>query len=203
LFFRVIFSAFWLIFFSNLVWVSRATRRSAGIQTTQQTRKLRVAALALAVFYFGGALLYALLPSWIVLFSIPLPDWLRLTMIAVGAFGISFVVWGVRTIGKNWAPSLSGIRKDSSLVTSGPYGAVRHPIYSGAFFLLAALALLSANWFILLPTLALLILLYTQIGEEEAILIGRFGDEYREYMKRTPRFIPRFGQKTRGRPQPP
>jgi protein-S-isoprenylcysteine O-methyltransferase Ste14 len=67
---------------------------------------------------------------------------------------------------------------------------VRHPIYLGAFIFLVALALLSANLLILIPTVALALLLYAQLPEEENLLIDRFGDEYREYMKRTPRFIP-------------
>jgi protein-S-isoprenylcysteine O-methyltransferase Ste14 len=61
----------------------------------------------------------------------------------------------------------------------------------GAFIFLAALTLVAANLLILLPTLALFAILYRSI-EEEALLIDRFGDEYREYMKRTPRFIPKF-----------
>ena len=42
--------------------------------------------------------------------------------------------------------------------------------------------------------------IYMQISGEEAMLIERFGDEYREYMKRTPRLIPRLREKhLRGR----
>jgi len=69
---------------------------------------------------------------------------------------------------------------------------VRHPIYLGAFIFLAAQALLAANLLTLVPTVALLTLLYAQLPEEESMLIDRFGDEYREYMKRTPRFMPSF-----------
>jgi protein-S-isoprenylcysteine O-methyltransferase Ste14 len=111
-------------------------------------------------------------------------------MVGVAVLGILLVSWGYWVLGKNWAPSVSGVRSDTVLVTSGVYGFVRHPIYLGAFIFLAALALVATNLLILLPTLALLALLYTSIDEEEAMLIDRFGDEYREYMKRTPRFIP-------------
>jgi protein-S-isoprenylcysteine O-methyltransferase Ste14 len=77
-------------------------------------------------------------------------------------------------------------------VTSGPYHYVRTPSYLGAFTFIVALALVAANWLILLPALAIITLIYRQIGREEAMLIDRFGDEYREYMKRTPRIIPKF-----------
>jgi protein-S-isoprenylcysteine O-methyltransferase Ste14 len=123
-------------------------------------------------------------------------------MVGVAVLGILLLSWGYSALGKNWFPSVSGVRRDTVLVTSGLYGLVRHPIYLGAFVFLAALALLAANSLILLPTLALLALLYTSIGEEEAMLIDRFGDEYREYMKRTPRFIPRFKHSQRREPSP-
>lgn len=51
---------------------------------------------------------------------------------------------------------------------------------------------MTANLLVLLPTLALLAVLYASVDEEEVILIDRFGDEYREYKKRTPRFIPQL-----------
>jgi protein-S-isoprenylcysteine O-methyltransferase Ste14 len=118
-------------------------------------------------------------------------------MVAAAVLGILFVSWGYWALGKNWAPSVSGVRKDTVLVTAGLYGFVRHPIYLGAFIFLAALTLVAANLLILLPTLALLALLYTSIDDEEDMLIARFGDEYREYMKRTPRFIPKFRHENR------
>ena len=74
-------------------------------------------------------------------------------------------------------------------MTSGPYRYVRNPIYLGAFVFIIALALVAANWLVLLPALALITIIYAQVGKEELMLTDRFGDEYREYMKRTPRFI--------------
>jgi protein-S-isoprenylcysteine O-methyltransferase Ste14 len=52
----------------------------------------------------------------------------------------------------------------------------------------------AANLLLVLPALALVTIIYMQIGKEEKMLIDRFGDEYREYMKRTPRFIPKLRQ---------
>ena len=196
LFFRVVFSALWLIFFANLVWVGYSAKEAAGRQITRRASRLRIVTLGLAGLYFAGALLYALLPGWVMFFSILLPDWFRLVMVGVAALGILFVWWGCRVLGRNWAPSVSGVRKDAVLVTTGLYGFVRHPIYSGAFIFLAALTLVAANWLVILPTLALLGVLYASIDEEEAMLIDKFGDEYREYMKRTPRFIPKFRHET-------
>ena len=190
--FRAAFSGFWIVFLANVAWVGRSKKWSAGRQTAPHARWLRVGALVFAVPYFVGTLLYALFPGWVAFLSIPLPDWFRLGIVGVAILGTSFFLWALWSLGENWAPSVSGVRKDTVLVTTGPYGIVRHPIYLGVFILLAALAALAANLLIVLPTLGLLILLYAQLPDEESLLISRFGDEYREYMKRTPRFIPNF-----------
>ena len=192
LFFRVMFLILWLIFFVSLTVVSYSAKGSARRQTTRHEGRLRVTALILAVVYFGGSLFYMSLPSWVMFLSVPLPDWFRLTMVGVAVLGPSWVLWGYWVLGKNWAPSVSGVRRDTVLVTTGLYGIVRHPIYLGLFISLTALALMAANLLVLLPTLALLIVLYASIAEEEVILIDRFGDEYREYKKRTPRLIPKL-----------
>ena len=191
-FFRASFAALWLVFVADMALVSYLAKGSGVKKTTRHANRLQTTALLIAVPYFMGVLLYILLPNWIMFLSIPFPDWFRLIMVGVAFLGILFISWGYWGIGKNWAPSVSGVRKDTVLVTTGPYHFVRHPIYSGLFVSLAAGGLVTANMLILLLTVALLVLLYASIGEEEAMLVERFGNEYRKYMKRTPRFIPKF-----------
>lgn len=53
-------------------------------------------------------------------------------------------------------------------------------------------AMLSANWFIALLSVAVFVILNIRLPQEEAGLIAKFGDEYREYMQRTGRFLPKF-----------
>jgi protein-S-isoprenylcysteine O-methyltransferase Ste14 len=154
--FRVAFSALWAIFFGSVIWVGYSTKGSTDGHTTRRAGRLRIATVVLAIIYSAGALLYALLPSWVIYLSILLPDWLRLAMVGAAILGILLVSTGYWALGKNWAPSLSGVRKGTALVTNGPYGFIRHPIYLGVFIFLAALSLVAANLVILLPTLALL-----------------------------------------------
>ncbi len=79
-----------------------------------------------------------------------------------------------------------------SLVTYGPYRWVRHPMYSFSFLLFFGFSLLSANWFIGLTVIVGLAILVARTSIEESKLIEEFDDEYREYMKRTGRFFPRW-----------
>ena len=102
--FRAIFSALWLVFLVNVAWVAYLTRVTSGKQMTQEIGWLKVVAIAFAIPYFVGALLYALVPNLIVFLSIPLPNWFRLIMAGTAAVGVSFAVWGLHILGNNWAP---------------------------------------------------------------------------------------------------
>jgi len=83
-------------------------------------------------------------------------------------------------------------RKEHSLVITGPYRWVRHPFYVS--FALAALtmSLMTANWFAFATLSAVFCLLVLRTSKEEEKLIERFGDDYRHYMERTGRFLPRL-----------
>ena len=89
-----------------------------------------------------------------------------------------------------------------ALATAGPYSYVRHPQYAG--FILVMLGFL-VQWPTLL-TLAMfpvLVFMYVRLAHsEEREALASFGEIYRNYMKRTPAFIPRldrlFGQPASG-----
>jgi len=55
-----------------------------------------------------------------------------------------------------------------------------------------ALTLVSANLLLLVSFLFITIFIITRIPKEEKTLLEQFGDEYRAYMKRTGRLLPRF-----------
>jgi len=203
--FRVAFSILWIIFFGCVAWVRYLAREYSISQPDEwiapkgRLRSADVALLSSALFWFGGIVLYGIAPGWIAFLSIPLPDWIRLIMVIAGILSISFAVWSYRTLGKNSVHALEQSKfpqkgKDE-LVTTGPYRYVRNPIYLGALSLMVAQTLVAANWLLLLTALPIIVVIYRRISDEEAILIERFGGEYREYMKRTPRLIPRLMRK--------
>ncbi len=94
-------------------------------------------------------------------------------------------------LGRNWTPYLK-LRDDHRLVTTGIYQRVRHPMYAVIFVYMAALGLASGDWLVLSMSALRIALMYVRIGREEALLLERFGDEYRRYIQATPRLIPRL-----------
>jgi protein-S-isoprenylcysteine O-methyltransferase Ste14 len=101
--------------------------------------------------------------------------------------------WTLSNLGKNLTDTVV-TRAEATLVTDGPYRWVRHPFYVTAALLMASVTLLTANWLIGLSSIVVLALLAIRTPKEEQMLIERFGQQYRDYMAKTGRFIPRIGR---------
>jgi protein-S-isoprenylcysteine O-methyltransferase Ste14 len=61
----------------------------------------------------------------------------------------------------------------------------------GAVRFFVGLALISASWLIVIPVVAAILVLYARLGKEETMMTEQFGAEYRAYMQRTGRLLPR------------
>jgi len=109
--------------------------------------------------------------------------------VAINIIGGLLIVQGWRVIYREYWRKDEG---DGKLVTDGLYARMRHPQYTG--FLLMTFGLL-VHW-ATLPLLIMWPLLIRQyIGlakKEEEEMIANFGQEYLNYMERTPRFIPKL-----------
>ena len=86
------------------------------------------------------------------------------------------------------AGDAEGIRQ--RLVVRGLYGVIRHPLYAAAILVFSFMPVLTRNW-VTVSALADLYFIWGALIEEKR-LIKRFGQDYLEYMKKVPRFIPRF-----------
>ena len=88
------------------------------------------------------------------------------------------------------------------LITTGLYAYVRNPMLLGMFIFLLGLGILLGSLslvFIFTPLFVVLNVLYLKAIEERE-LERKFGDEYLEYKRRVPMFIPRLGRRTSGEP---
>jgi protein-S-isoprenylcysteine O-methyltransferase Ste14 len=138
---------------------------------------------------------WAINPQWLAWSNLPLPPWLHW----LGLPGAAGTVWlgylAHRTLGSNYTPDLR-TKVGHQVVADGIYGWIRHPMYTSFFALLASYFLLTANWLIGLWGLGYSLLIVERAGHEEQMLIERFGDEYRAYIQRTGRFLPRLKRTT-------
>lgn len=95
-------------------------------------------------------------------------------------------------LGQNWSVSLE-LRQNHQLVAHGIYRRIRHPMYASIWLWGLAQGLMLANWFAgwaVIPAFAAMYLIRTP--REERLMCEKFGDDYREYARRTGRLFPRI-----------
>lgn len=169
----------------------RAARSGEKISRRQEGMPIMVLLRLFGFSTWIGLLIYMVNPAWMRWSSLSLPSGSRWIGALFGAATASLIYWMFNSLGANVTDTVA-IRKDHALVTDGPYRWVRHPMYSATFLAVVGFSLLTANWFIALTGLIALTLLVARTPVEERQLIEKFGDQYRQYMKRTGRFFPRF-----------
>ena len=129
--------------------------------------------------------------NWLRPFDYSCPDWT--VWVAAAVFGGGLVIrWKAqRSLGRQWSPTLE-VTEGHALVTDGIYSRIRHPIYASLVpWALAQPFLLQnaiAGWS---GAVAAALVWFVRVPREEAMMLETFGDEYRQYMARTGRLIPR------------
>jgi protein-S-isoprenylcysteine O-methyltransferase Ste14 len=142
-------------------------------------------------FLVAGVLAaYALQPAWLAVLSIPIPGIIRWAGFFLGLAGLGVWIWAQIALGKEWSPQLQ-LRKGHRLITTGLYARMRHPLYSGMILWAGGLALVSASWIFIALTGLVSAALLMRIPREEQMMIGEFGEEYREYRDRTGSLYPK------------
>jgi protein-S-isoprenylcysteine O-methyltransferase Ste14 len=74
-------------------------------------------------------------------------------------------------------------------ITTGLYRYSRHPMYITQLVMLIGVGIASASWLFLLLTIGYTALGFMYAGSEEHVCLEKYGEAYREYMERTPRWI--------------
>jgi protein-S-isoprenylcysteine O-methyltransferase Ste14 len=189
--FRLAFIAIFAPMFSITGYFRRKARRSGEIIPRAREGKFSMLLRSLfAAPIYLSFLAYMIHPEWMRWSSISLPIWLRWLAIAVGLGMLPVLYRVVSTLSNNISETVF-TKKDHKLVTLGPYRRVRHPLYSVATIIFVSLGTVAANWFIIVMAILIIIVIaLIVVPEEEAHLIGKFGPEYREYMKRTGMLAP-------------
>jgi protein-S-isoprenylcysteine O-methyltransferase Ste14 len=172
------------------IYYVRQTGAAAALFKHRQAGVLLTGAIVLSyVAYTLIVLAFLIQPNWAVWSSVPLPVWMRWLGVIVLLMGAVVVVRGFRDLGRNLTISPS-TKEDHKLVTTGSYGWVRHPLYSGVFVQSVGVCLLMANWFAAVSSATFCVLIALRTRLEEANLVVEFGDDYRQYQQRVGMFVP-------------
>lgn len=193
LFFRILVPAL-IVFFAmhRGYYVARHSKPQSDTLKERENGLVSNLAGLLSLVGFVAIIAHTARPDWIAWADMPLPNWLRWMGIAIALLGFSLLQWAQNTLGKNWSDT-PRMMKEQHLVMSGPYQFVRHPIYTAFFLILGSTLLISANWLVGLAWIGMTVLeIASRIGFEEDLMIEYFGDDYREYMKKTGRLLPKM-----------
>jgi protein-S-isoprenylcysteine O-methyltransferase Ste14 len=187
--FRVAVAGLGLVGFAVRFYFQYQARRVQRVTATQTGRDRFFYWLVLCAYLL--AFVYAF-SSVLDVARVQLPAPVRWLGLPFGIAALVLLIATHRALGRNWSGVLE-IAEGHRLVATGPYRSVRHPMYSAFFCLAIAYALLSANWIVALANLGAVTFMYlARVADEERMLVDQFGDEYREYMRRTGRLLPRL-----------
>jgi protein-S-isoprenylcysteine O-methyltransferase Ste14 len=171
----------WLIY-----WVVSAR----DVKVTRQRESL-----AAGLLYRGPMILAAVLmsmqgglPRVLTRRFLPAGDPFHLAGPALVAAGLGFAVWARRHLGRNWSARVV-VKEDHSLVRSGPYKHVRHPIYTGILVAFLGTALTIGEWHALLGMPLMVLSFVVKSRLEERRMRETFPD-YEAYQRETAALIP-------------
>ena len=120
-----------------------------------------------------------------------------ITAVGLGLFLISTTVRliAIRTLGKFWSLHLE-IRDGHRLITEGVYQYVRHPAYTAIMLEVISIPLVGNAYWTLLIGLGMYIpLLLVRWYREEKEMVAKFGEQYEQYRREVPAFVPWRGRR--------
>lgn len=103
--------------------------------------------------------------------------------------GLAVAIWARFALGRNWSANVT-LKQDHELVRSGPYAAVRHPIYSGILLALLGTAIARGDVGALVALAIAALALHLKSRTEESFMADQFGSQYTEYKRDVKALIP-------------
>jgi protein-S-isoprenylcysteine O-methyltransferase Ste14 len=101
----------------------------------------------------------------------------------------ALMLWARWVLGAMWA-GRPLVQREHDLQTSGPYGLVRHPIYTGILGMALGATLVSGSGQAAAILLSALLFVWWRVRAEERLMAATFGDRYADYRRRVPALVP-------------
>ena len=191
LFFHLVFIIVFVGFMGIRAFYYRRVQKQAGPAEFKESAMTRIRRIAGLPFPFL-LLAYMLYPALLSFASFGLPIWAQWLGVGLGILSLGLIWWVQAALNLNFSHILH-VREQHSLVRHGPYRWVRHPMYTTHFIHGFSILLLTANWLVGgLYLLSFGLIVIFRLRNEEALMLERFGQEYRSYMRSTGRFFPRL-----------
>ena len=179
------FAVLWLAWLAYWIVAARNVKRT-------RRRESLASRLTTVVLTALAAMLLAFRPQhlhWLNARFVPqttIAHWLGLLVVVLG---LAFAVWARIHLGRNWSGTVT-VKDDHELVRTGPYGLVRHPIYSGLLFAILGTAIAFGEWRGLLAFCFLAAAFLFKLRREERFMNDSFPNDYPRYRAEVPALVP-------------
>jgi len=171
----------WILYWGiSAVDAKRTQRRESRASRAAHVLPLVIGAGLLGWHVWGQWLEQRLWPRSLSLY------WLGVALIVAG---LAFAIWARMHLGRNWSGSVT-VKEAHELIRSGPYGWVRHPIYTGLISAVLGTAIASGTLRAALGFLIIALALLRKLRTEERFMQETFPDEYPHYRATVPALIP-------------
>jgi protein-S-isoprenylcysteine O-methyltransferase Ste14 len=177
----------WILF--GLYWLISALKLKKTKKRETWLERLRYVLPLLVAFCFLSRpeLRYGWLAARFV------PDALVVAWIGVSltAAGVAVAFWARWHLGSNWSGVVT-LKEGHELIRTGPYRAIRHPIYTGILLAMLGTAVAIGEVRALVAVAVTWLSFYQKARREESFLSEEFGTGFIEHCKHTGMFLPRF-----------
>ena len=177
----------WTIPILWLLWLGYWWFEARNTARAQKSESLLTAVLYRGATVVGILLIFGLKRPWAQLWPVSVPS-LGVAVILM-LCGFAFTIWARRHLGRYWSARVT-LKEGHQLIESGPYGLVRHPIYSGLLLSMAATVMTIGTLQSLCGYALLVGALIFKLAAEERLLAANLGQAYRDYQKRVKALIP-------------
>lgn len=181
---RGIIPALWIVWLVYWIVAARDVKPTLW-REPPRSRALSSLPLILVAILLGAP--NSLPPVMLKRFLPPNPMLPTLGAVLVAA-GLGFAIWARAHLGRNWSARVT-LKEDHSLIRTGPYGRVRHPIYTGMLLALAGTAIAIGEWRGLVAV-ALAVPAFVRKSRVEEDRMGQTFPEYEQYRRGTAALIP-------------
>ncbi len=170
-----------------VVWAVTAARVKPTVR--KEALDQRIGHLATFAIAFGLLFAASARTGWLALVLIPPSRWTSAAGFAVTAAGAGFAVWSRFCLGGNWS-ALVALKAGHTLVRTGPYTVVRHPIYAGLLAAMAGTAIARGDVAAFVGVAVAFAGWLAKARREESFLLSQFGELYLTYRREVKTLVP-------------
>lgn len=184
---EAIIKASWIVFALYWLWGWRRVKGAKRAEALLPRLLKYWLPLFVAVALVGPGHWFA--GSWLGERMYPALPVFALTGALLSWLGVGFACWARHVLGRNWS-SVVQVKQDHELIQSGPYGWVRHPIYSGLLLAFVGTAMAIGEWRGVGTVAIVAVSFWFKLRLEERWMRDNFGPAYERYMQRVKALIP-------------